>query len=163
MHVHDELIFQRAGAFLRHCRRRGFRFGNIEQRPIDLVHRDERRRHAGGRLEKAAAVQPLPGAEIVGHGEQPRLDLALPFVLRVGIELVAGDDLRRDRCLVLAQFGRHQCGKFGFRQLVAHEFPPWVERLAENIDRATTGCQPVPCPDRAMVFLRCTAHLLSNL
>ena len=95
---------------------------HIEQRPIDLVHRHERRGHAGGGLEEPAAVEPLLAAEIVGHGEQPRLDLALPFVLRVGIELVAGDDLGRDRRLVLAQFGRHQCGKFGFRQLVAHDF-----------------------------------------
>ena len=104
--------------------RGGFRLGDIEQRPIDLVHRDEGCGHAGGGLEEAAAVQPLLAAEIVGHGEQPRLDLALPFVLRVGIEFVAGDDLGRDRRLVLAQFGRHQCGKFGFRQLVAHDFLP---------------------------------------
>ena len=95
-------------------------FVDVEQRPIDFVHRDERGGHAGGGLEEAAAVQPLLAAEIVGHRQQPRLDLALLFVLRVGIEFVAGDDLRRDRRLVLAQFGWHQCGKFGFRQLVAH-------------------------------------------
>ena len=108
-----------------------------------------------------AAVEALLAAEIVGHRQQPRFDLALPFVLRVGIEFVARDDLRRDRRLVCAQFGRHQCGKFGFRQLVAHDLPPlW-----------TVPGQDRPCNrrlsadtrrDRAMVFLRCSARLFSN-
>ena len=95
---------------------------HLEQRPIDLVHRHEGGGHAGRGLEEPAAVQALLAAEIVGHREQPRLDLALPFVLRVGIEFVAGDDLGRDRRLVLAQFGRHQCGKFGFGQIAAHGY-----------------------------------------
>jgi hypothetical protein len=55
------------------------------------------------------------------------LDLALSFVLRVGIEFVAGDDLGRDRRLVLAQFGRHQRGKFFFCQIAAHGFSPWCD------------------------------------
>ena len=97
---------------------------HLEQRAVDLVHRDERRGHAGGGLEELAAVQPLLAAELVGHGEQARLDLALPLVLRVGIEFVAGDDLGRDRRLVLAQFGRHQRGKFFFGQLAAHGGSP---------------------------------------
>ena len=89
MHVHDELVFERAGAFLRHRGRGCFGPGDIEQRSIDLVHRHEGCGHAGGGLEEPAAVQPLFAAEIVGHGEQPRFDLALLFVLRVGIEFVA--------------------------------------------------------------------------
>ena len=101
VHVHDELVLERVGALLRHRRRRGFGLAHVEQRPVDLVHRDERRGHAGRGLEEPAAVETLLAAEIVGHRQQPRLDLALPFVLRVGIELVAGDDLRRDRRLVL--------------------------------------------------------------
>ena len=137
---------------------------HVEQRPIDLVHRHERRGHAGGGLEEPAAVQALLAAEIVGHREQPRFDLALPFVLRIGIEFVAGDDLGRDRRLVLAQFGRHQRGKFGFGQLVAHGFPPCARgRFRRAKTRpATAGCQPVLGVDRAMVFSRCSAHLLSN-
>jgi hypothetical protein len=91
---------------------------------INLVHRDEGSRHAGGGLEEAAPVQTLLAAEIVGHVEQPRLDFALPFVLRIGIEFVAGDDLGRDRCLVGTQFGRHQRGEFFFGQIAAHQFAP---------------------------------------
>jgi hypothetical protein len=53
-----------------------------------------------------AAVQPLPAAEFVGHREQPGLDFALPLVLRIGIEFVAGHDLGRDRCLVLTQLAK---------------------------------------------------------
>ena len=124
MHVHDELVLERAGALLRHRRRGGFRAAHLEQRPVDLVHRHERGGHAGGGLEESAAVQALLAAEIVGHREQALLDLALPFVLRVGIEFVAGDDLGRDRRLVLAQFGRHQRGKFFFGQLAAHGGSP---------------------------------------
>ena len=62
---------------------------HVEQRPIDLVHRHKGGGHAGGGLEKPAAVQALLAAEIVGHRQQPGLDLALPFVLRIGIEFVA--------------------------------------------------------------------------
>ena len=61
-----------------------------------------------------AAVEALFAAEIVGHRQQPCLDLALPLVLRVGVKFVAGDDLGRDRRLVLTQLGRHQRGKFFF-------------------------------------------------
>ena len=122
MHVHDELVLERVGALLGHRGRGGFRARDIEQRPVYFVHGDERRGHAGGALEKPATVEALLAAEIVGHREQPCLDLALPLVLRVGIEFVAGDDLRRDRGLVRTQFGRHQCGKFCIGQLVAHDF-----------------------------------------
>jgi len=69
-----------------------------------LVHRHEGGGHAGRGLEEFPAVQALLAAELVGHREQARLDLALSFVLRVGIELVAGDDLGRNRRLVLAKF-----------------------------------------------------------
>ena len=85
-----------------HRRRRGLRLAHLEQRAVDLVHRDERRSHAGSGLEEAAAVEALLPAEIVGHREQPRFHLALPFVLRVGIEFVACDDLGRDRRLLPA-------------------------------------------------------------
>ena len=132
VHVHDELVLERVGALLGHRGRRGFRLGDIEQRPVDLVHRDEGRGHAGGGLEEPAAVQALLAAEIVGHRQQPGLDLALPFVLRVGIEFVAGHDLGRDRRLVLAQFGRHQCGKFFFGQLVAHDSLPAAPILGSD-------------------------------
>jgi len=66
----------------------------------------------------------LFAAEIVGHREQPGLDFALPLVLRVGIKFVACHDLGRDRRLVLTQFGRHQCGKFGIGQWLLTTFPP---------------------------------------
>jgi hypothetical protein len=120
VHVHDELVLERGRALLGHRGRRGLRLAHLEQRTIDLVHRHERRRHAGGGLEEAAAVEALLGAEVVGHGEEPRFDLALPLVLRIGIEFVAGDDLGRNRCLILHQFGGHQCRNFLVCQLAAH-------------------------------------------
>jgi hypothetical protein len=116
----------------------GFRAGHIEQWPIDFVHRDERCGHAGGGLEKPAAVEALLAAELVGHREQPCLDFALPLVLRVRIKFVARHDLRRDGRLIRTQFGRHQCGKFCIGQLVAHDFflpgscPP---RLSPSVGR----------------------------
>jgi len=48
------------------------------------------------------------------------LDLALPLILRIGIKLVAGDDLRRNGRVVLHQFGRHQRCKFFLGQLATH-------------------------------------------
>ena len=124
VHVHDELVLQRVGALLGHRRRRRFRLRHLEQRPINLVHRHERGGHAGRGLEEAAAVQALLAAEIVSHGKQPRFDLALPFILWIGIEFVAGDDLGRDRRWVLAEFGWHQCGQFGLGQIAAHGCSP---------------------------------------
>ena len=112
VHVHDELVLERIGALLGHRRSGGFRWRDIEQRPINFVHRHKGRGHAGSGLEKPATVEALLAAEIVGHREQPGLDFALPLVLRIGIEFIAGHDLGRDRRLVLAQFGRHQRGKF---------------------------------------------------
>jgi len=82
---------------------RGFRGRRIEQRAVNLVHRDKGRGHAGRTLEEFSAAQALLAAEIVGHRQQPGLDLALPLVLRIGIELVAGHDLGRDRGLIGAQ------------------------------------------------------------
>ena len=108
MHVHDELVLERVGALLGHGRGGGLRLGYVEQRPINLIHRHERRGHPGRALEEPAAVETLLAAQIIRHGEQPGLDLALPLVLRIGIKLVAGDDLRRNRRLVRYQFGRHQ-------------------------------------------------------
>ena len=124
MHVHDELVFQRSGALFSHRRCCRFRFGHVEQRSIDFVHRYEGSGHAGRGLEEFPAVQALLAAELVGHRKQSRLDLALPFVLRVGIEFIAGDDLGRDWRLVLAEFGWHQRGKFFFRQIAAHGCSP---------------------------------------
>ena len=40
------------------------------QRPIDLIHRHERRGHAGRALEEPAAVEALLAAESIHHGEQ---------------------------------------------------------------------------------------------
>jgi hypothetical protein len=114
VHVHDELVFERIGALLRHRRRRGFGRCYVEQRPVNLVHRHKGRGHAGRGLEKPPAIEPLLAAEIVGHCQQPRLDFALPLVLRIGVKFVAGDDLGRDRGWVPTKFGRHQCGKFSF-------------------------------------------------
>ncbi len=99
MHVHDELVLERVGALLGHGGGRRLRPAHLEQRTVDLVHRHERGGHAGRALEESAAVDTLLAGELVGHREQASLDLLLPLVLRVRVELVAGDDLRRNRCL----------------------------------------------------------------
>ena len=67
VHVHDELVFQSIGALLSHRGRRGFRGRHVEQRSVDLVHRDKRGGHTSGALEKPAAALALLAAEIVGH------------------------------------------------------------------------------------------------
>ena len=67
VHVHDELVLERGGALLGHGGGRGFRLAHVEDRAINLVHRNERRGHAGGGLEEAAPVEALLAPEIVGH------------------------------------------------------------------------------------------------
>ena len=120
VHVHDELVLERVDALLGHGRGGGLCLAYLEQRPVNLVHRHERRGHAGRALEESAAVETLLAAEIIRHGQQASLDLALPLVLRIGIKLVAGDNLHWNGCLVLHEFGRHQCCKFFLGQLAAH-------------------------------------------
>jgi hypothetical protein len=71
-------------------------------------------------LEESATVETLLATEIIRHGEQASLDLTLPLILRIGIELVAGNDLRWNGCMVLHQFGRHQRCKFFVGQLATH-------------------------------------------
>ena len=62
VHVHDELVRQPLRALVRHLGRRGLGPARAEDRSIDVVHGDERRRHARRRLEEAPAAHPLvPG------------------------------------------------------------------------------------------------------
>ena len=84
-----------SGALLGHGRRRGLCGAGRKNIAVDLVHGDERGGHAGSALKEAAAVEALFFAKFVGHGEQPRFNLALSGILRIGIEFVAGDDLGR--------------------------------------------------------------------
>ena len=110
VHVHDELVFERVGALLRHGRRRGLRPVDAEDRAEGVVHGDEGCRHAGGALKEGAAGEALLLAELVAHIEQARLHLALLLALGRRDVLVAGDDLRRDRRGVRQHLGRHQRG-----------------------------------------------------
>src|SRR6266404_4947436 len=66
------------------------------------------------------AASALLTAQVISHGQQARFDLTLPLVLRIRIKFVTGDDLCRDRRVVLHQFGRHQCRKFFLCELTAH-------------------------------------------
>ena len=108
VHVHDELVFERIGALLRHGGRRGFRFAHVEDRAEGVVHRHEGRRHAARGLKELAAIQALLAADLVAHFEQTGLDLLLLFALRCGNVFVVGDDLRGDRRGVRQHFGRQQ-------------------------------------------------------
>src|SRR5262249_52091097 len=70
---------------------------HAEDRPINVVHGDERRRHAGGRLEELAAAHPLVLRELVAQLLDARLDSLLLRGLGRRRGLVAGDELRRGR------------------------------------------------------------------
>ncbi len=62
VHVHDELVGEGPGALVRHVRRRGLGAAHAEVRAVDVVHRGERRRHAGSGLEEFAPAHALvPG------------------------------------------------------------------------------------------------------
>ena len=108
MHVHDELVFERVCALLRHRRRRRFRLARVEDRAEGVVHGHEGGRHAGRGLKELAAIQALLLAELVAHVEQAGLDLLLLFALRRWNVFVAGNDLGRDRRGVGQHFGGHQ-------------------------------------------------------
>ena len=67
VHVHDELVFERVGALLRHRRRRGLGAARVENCAERVVQRDEARRHAGRALEELPSAEALLAAELVCH------------------------------------------------------------------------------------------------
>ncbi len=95
LHVEDELIL---GPALRKRMRLGdFRRADVERLSIDLVHRQERRRHAAAGREELPARHPELAAVFVGHRQDQRLDRFLIDGLRHRVILLVGDDLRRQR------------------------------------------------------------------
>jgi hypothetical protein len=97
VHVHDELAGEPLRPLVGHVRALGLGAAHAEDRPVDVVHRDERRGHAGGRLEEASAAHALVLRQLVAQLLDARLDLLLLRGLRRGRELVARDELGRDR------------------------------------------------------------------
>jgi hypothetical protein len=109
VHVHDELVGEGARAFVRHVRRRRFRAAHAEERSVDVVHRDERRGHAGRALEELAAREALVLRELATQLFHARFDPLLVLRLRARQEFVARDELRRDRRRKRRRFSREQC------------------------------------------------------
>ncbi|MNC85089.1 hypothetical protein D3C83_06660 [compost metagenome] len=97
MHVHDELLLQRLRALVGHLRRRRFRAAHRVERAVGVVHRDERRGHAGRALEERAAGDALLARELGAKLLHARLELALLLGLRTGHVLVARHALHGDR------------------------------------------------------------------
>jgi hypothetical protein len=149
VHVHDELVFEPVGALLRHRRSGRFGLRHAEQRPVDLVHGEERGRHPGRGLEEPPAVEALLAAEVVGHRQQTLLDLALLGVLRIGIILVARHDLGRNGGGIRAQLRRHELGDFFLTQQSSHFFllrsdrPDWPGTQARVATGRARSCAAV--------------------
>ena len=112
MHVHDELILQPVGPRLREVDALGLGGRGAIERPVDLVHRDERRSHAGGGLEEAPARQAVLLAKLVAERIHARFDLLLLLGLRDRQEFVAGDNLGRHRSRFAGQPRRQQPAMF---------------------------------------------------
>src|ERR1700709_271025 len=113
------------------------------------------------RRRSRPCLPPRSSAIASSRASPSRPGVALPFVLRIGIKFVAGDDLGGDRGLVLTQFGRHQRGKFFFGEIAAHAFAPWPDWPKKDNPRnpRLSACS---ARDRAMLFSRCSAHLVSK-
>src|SRR6185312_1668358 len=109
------------------------------ERAIDLVHRDERCRHARRGLKKAAPAHALLFCKVIGEGNKARLDLALLAALRRRKVFVARDDLRRDWRGKRRFLGRQKLIKF----LAAQEFHHLLRRVVAAVKRrraaASTG------------------------
>src|SRR5262249_60780661 len=95
------LAFQAVGARMGELGRGRFRARHGEERSVDLVHRQVRRRHSRRRLEEPPSTHCVALGERRSQFLQPRLHFALLGRLRRRQVLVAGDDLggngRRER------------------------------------------------------------------
>jgi hypothetical protein len=112
VHVHDELAGERLRALGRDAGRRRLGAADAVERPVDVVHRRERRGHARGAAKEGAARLPVPWRELLGEIRDPGRDLLLPRGSRGRHELVAGDDPRGQRPAEHYVLRRLELGEF---------------------------------------------------
>ena len=91
--VEDELPAQRARPRLRHPGLGRFGAADIEERSEDLVHRQERRGHAGAACQELPPAQAVPGAELGRQILDPRLHMRLLASLGKRVEFAVRHDL----------------------------------------------------------------------
>jgi hypothetical protein len=96
VHVHDELWRLRLRQFRGAAGALGLGLAHLEERPVDLVHRDERGRHAGGGAEEFPPRHAVLARVLGAQRLHQRLHFALTLGLRDGEEFVARYDLRRN-------------------------------------------------------------------
>ncbi len=147
VHVHDELVFERIRALLRHRRRRRLGAAHVEEAAEGLVQGHVGGGHAGRGLEELPSRKPLLLRELLTDIEQARLELALLLGLREGKVFVARYDLRRDRRVVGQQLGRRQLGTVFVAQETHRTPPGHCESVSPR--RPST---PLVCPLRAPVL-----------
>ena len=113
VHVHDELVFERVGALLRHGGRRGLgpaRRRRPRRRCRSWPRRPPPCRPRSGRTARRSRPCFLPSSSPMSSRRASTCFCCL--ALRRGNVLVAGDDLRRDRRGVRQHLGRHQRVQF---------------------------------------------------
>src|SRR4029453_11363918 len=121
---------------------------HAEDRAVTLVHRAERGRHAGGRLEEPTATHALMLRQTRAQLLDARLDLFLPLGLGRRGELVAGDELRRGRRGERRGFGRQELhvvtSSAKRRWGAASCWPPAARWGRSSRSRRTRGRAPGP-------------------
>jgi hypothetical protein len=95
--VDDELSGQRASALIGHTGGGRLGVAHVEERAEDVVHRDERGRHARARRQKPAPAHAVTRAQGFRELLHPRLDALLLPRLGQRVELAVRHDLGRDR------------------------------------------------------------------
>ena len=122
--VEDELAGEALRPRLHQLGLAGLGRRDLEDVAVDLVHGDERRRHAAARAEELPAVQAQPLGVGVGELVDPRLDPLLGGALRRRQILAVGDDLGRNRRCRRGRLGACDEALFPFTEPITHRFPP---------------------------------------
>jgi hypothetical protein len=100
---------------------------DLEDITVDVVHCEERRRHAAARVQELPAAQAEAIAVHVGELVDPRLDPLLRGALRGREILSVGDDLGGNRGSSRCRLGARDEALFSFTKPTAHRSPPLLE------------------------------------
>jgi hypothetical protein len=122
--VEDEL----AGEGLRACQHQlglaGLCRRDLEDIAVDVVHGEERSRHAAAGVHELPAAQAQPLAVRVGELVDPRLDLLLDGALRRRKILAVGNNLSGNRRCRRCRLSARNEALFSFTKPTAHLPPP---------------------------------------